>query len=75
MAKINRNDRRVLHALWPQMVMGPLRSVHSNVEYHTRLAFFGNGLTPGERKFVKQKMKELQDVINELDKIYFRLKR
>lgn len=74
MAKINRQHRRILHAVWPKLMMGPVNSAMSEGRYLCRSGIYGDGLTPKEREFVYKRIQELERISADLGKIYFRLK-
>lgn len=72
--KINRVDRIGLRHIWVPVVMGPLRSVRTQMGYYTREAILGKGLTPTERKYIVKRLDQLDQIIIDLDRIDSRLR-
>jgi hypothetical protein len=64
--------RRMLHALWPSLVMGPVVTARNELDVAMR--HYKDGLTEKEYKYLEQRRQELMDMHEDLLKIYFRLK-
>lgn len=73
--KINREQRRQLHAIWAPLVMAPLYRCISETRYYTRKGIWGDGLTPKEKEYVHKRLQEIERISGELNEIYKRLKR
>ena len=69
---IDRVKRRQLHAVWPALVVRQLNSVGTEIRYYMREGIWGEGLTPGERNYLYDKLHELDAVTRDLTDFYYK---
>jgi hypothetical protein len=69
---IDRQKRRQLHAVWPVIVMRQANSVCSEIRYYIRDGIWGEGLTPGEKKYLYERCQQLDQIARELTDFYYK---
>lgn len=70
--KIDRQQRRQLHAVWPSLVIGPMNRSASDMRYYIRKGIWGDGLTPKERDYLYRKLAEHDKLTKELTDFYYK---
>lgn len=70
--KVDRYKRKLLHELFTPTVMWPLNQATTKLDWYLRTQ--KEGLTPGERKYLRDLHAEMSTISGKLLKIFFRLK-
>jgi hypothetical protein len=71
---VDQSARHLVHELWPELVLHNLSTLEATLWRMVNQPGYKEGFTDGEREVLKEKRKQLKQLVQEMNLIYFRLK-